>query len=110
MMPITASVRIVVRTHGVIAADGKSGIAKRRKPYVPIFSMIAARITEPAVGASTCASGSHVWNGNIGTFTANARKNAPNSQSAAVELTVAVARIRSYEKSGMPVVGSAAAN
>ena len=33
-----------------------------------------------AVGASTCASGSQVWNGNIGTFTANARKNAPNSQ------------------------------
>ena len=26
---------------------------------------------EPAVGASTCASGSQVWNGNIGTLIAN---------------------------------------
>ena len=29
---------------------------------------MAARITEPTVGASVCASGSHVWNGNIGTL------------------------------------------
>ena len=27
-------------------------------------------MTEPCVGAWVCASGSHVWNGNIGTFTA----------------------------------------
>ena len=38
--------------------------------------MTAARITEPAVGASVCASGSQVWNGNIGTLTAKPRKNA----------------------------------
>ena len=38
--------------------------------------MIAARITEPPVGASTCASGSHVCTGTIGTLTANAAKNA----------------------------------
>ena len=38
--------------------------------------MIAARMTEPAVGASVCASGSQVWNGNIGTLIAKARKNA----------------------------------
>ena len=31
-----------------------------QKPYPPILSSIAAKITEPAVGASTCASGSHV--------------------------------------------------
>ena len=37
-------------------------------------------MTEPAVGASTCASGSHVWNGNIGTLIANPRKNAQKSQ------------------------------
>ena len=36
-------------------------------------------MTEPAVGASTCASGSQVWNGNIGTLIANARKNAPKA-------------------------------
>ena len=33
-------------------------------------------MTEPAVGASVWASGSHVWNGNIGTLTAKPRKNA----------------------------------
>ena len=49
------------------------------KPKVPSFSMVPASTTEPAVGASTWASGSHVWNGNIGTFTANARKNARKS-------------------------------
>src|SRR5437762_12171160 len=52
------------------------GRLKRMNPYVPIFSRTAARITEPAVGASVCASGSHVWNGNIGTLIAKPRKNA----------------------------------
>ncbi len=41
--------------------------------------MIAASTTEPPVGASTCASGSQVCTGHIGTFTANARKNARNT-------------------------------
>ena len=45
-------------------------MAMRTKPYVPSFSRIAARITEPCVGAWVWASGSQVWNGNIGTFTA----------------------------------------
>ena len=49
------------------------------KPYVPIFRRTAARMTEPAVGASVCASGSHVWNGNIGTLIENPRKNARNT-------------------------------
>src|SRR5207249_8817043 len=57
-------------------AWGRIGRLKRRNPYVPIFSSTAARITEPAVGASVCASGSHVWNGNIGTLIAKPRKNA----------------------------------
>ena len=57
-------------------ARGSSGSEKRRKPYVPIFSRTLARTTEPAVGASVCASGSQVWNGNIGTFTAKPRKKA----------------------------------
>src|SRR5512143_215646 len=64
----------------VWAADGKSGMAKRMNPYAPSFSMIAARITEPAVGAWTWASGSQVWNGNIGTLIAKARKNARNAK------------------------------
>ena len=37
-------------------------------------------MTEPAVGASTCASGSQVWNGNIGTLMAKARKNAAKAK------------------------------
>jgi hypothetical protein len=84
MMPTTARTRIVVRTPGLIAASGKNGTARRRKPNVPSFSMMPASTTEPAVGASTCASGSQVWNGNIGTLTAKARKNAPKSQTDAV--------------------------
>src|SRR5438105_10487649 len=61
---------------------GSSGSEKRRKPYVPIFSRTLARITEPAVGASVCASGSQVWNGNIGTFTAKPRKKAQKTHHA----------------------------
>ena len=51
---------MIIRTVGFIAEPGKSGSANRRNPNVPIFSMIPARITDPAVGASTCASGSQV--------------------------------------------------
>ena len=36
-------------------------------------------MTEPAVGASTCASGSQVCTGHIGIFTANEAKNANHS-------------------------------
>ena len=39
-----------------------------------------ARITEPAVGASTWASGSQVWNGHIGSLTAKEAKSASHSQ------------------------------
>ena len=41
---------------------------------------MAARITEPAVGASTCASGSQVCTGHIGIFTANEAKKASHAQ------------------------------
>src|SRR6266853_296023 len=57
-------------------ASGRIGRLKRMNPYVPIFRSTAARMTDPAVGASVCASGSQVWNGNIGTLIANAKKNA----------------------------------
>jgi hypothetical protein len=68
MMPMTASNPI----HGAHewAAFGRIGMAMRMKPYVPSFSRMAARITEPTVGASVWASGSQVWNGNIGTLMA----------------------------------------
>ena len=82
-MPMIDSVMSSWRTHGVIATPGKNGSEKRMKPYVPIFSRTPARMTEPAVGASTCASGSQVWNGNIGTLMAKPRKKAKNSHTAA---------------------------
>ena len=68
MMPMTASTPM----HGAhfTAACGRIGMAMRTKPYVPSFSRMAARMTEPCVGAWVWASGSQVWNGNIGTFTA----------------------------------------
>ena len=44
------------------------------------FKRMPARITEPAVGASTWASGNHVWTGHIGNFTAKDAKNASHSQ------------------------------
>src|SRR3954452_15005095 len=61
-------------------ACGSIGTEKRRKPYAPIFSSTPARMTEPAVGASTCASGSQVWTGHIGTFTAKEAKKASHIQ------------------------------
>src|SRR5207247_7643484 len=61
-------------------ASGKMGRTKRTKPYAPTFTVIAASTTEPPVGASTCASGSQVCTGHIGTLTAKAMKNAANSQ------------------------------
>src|SRR5579872_7401563 len=64
----------------VADAAGNMGSEKRRKPYPPIFKGTPARITEPAVGASTWASGSQVWTGHIGTFTAKDAKKASHSQ------------------------------
>lgn len=46
----------------------------RIKPYPPSFSSIAARIMDPAMGASTCALGSHRWNPYMGIFMVNASK------------------------------------
>ena len=68
-------------TQPVRDAPGQIGSENLRNPYVPILRRTPARMTDPAVGASTCASGSHVWNGNIGTLIANPRKKAQKSQS-----------------------------
>ena len=65
-------------------ASGNRSRLNRRMPYGPVFSRIAARTTEPFVGASVWASGSQVWSGHTGTFTANPMKNATNSQRPAV--------------------------
>src|SRR5256885_4658359 len=77
---IAIRLRTMIAGPNVWAAAGNSGRANRMNPYAPSFSIIAARITEPAVGAWTWASGSQVWNGNIGTLIANARKNARNAK------------------------------
>src|SRR6267142_5171864 len=78
---IAIRLRTMIAGANVWAAPGKSGIANRIIPYAPSFRRIAARITEPAVGAWTWASGSQVWNGNIGTLIAKARKKARNAKS-----------------------------
>src|SRR5438132_11232285 len=96
-MPTTAS----TASHGAKndAASGKSGNAKRTSPYVPIFSSTPARITDPAVGASTWASGSQVWNGTSGTLIAkaiaNARKN-QNWRCAGTAVSYSVSRSKLY--------------
>ena len=82
MMPTTERKIIHQRTLESITTLGKNGSEKRTNPYVPIFSRTPARMTEPAVGASTWASGSQVWKGNMGTLIAKPRKNARNSQMA----------------------------
>lgn len=40
----------------------------RISPYPPNFRRMAARIIDPATGASTCAFGSHKWNPYTGIF------------------------------------------
>src|SRR6201996_9327845 len=73
---------LMVKTSGANISDaaGNMGSEKRRKPYPPIFRRIPARMTEPAVGASTWASGSQVWTGHIGILTAKLAKKASHSQ------------------------------
>src|SRR5437773_2359008 len=74
MIPITA--RTETNVAKWIEACGNMLRLNRSSPYVPTLSKTPARSTEPAVGASVCASGSQVCSGNSGTFTANATKNA----------------------------------
>ncbi len=51
---------------------------------MPNLSSTPARMTEPAVGASTCASGSQVCSGNSGTLMAKASAKAAKHQICAV--------------------------
>src|SRR5271169_4572783 len=85
MMPTIERIARILTMVTSIEALGSSGSEKRRNPYVPIFSRTLARITDPAVGASTCASGSQVWNGNIGTLTAKPTKKAQKTHHCTVE-------------------------
>src|SRR3972149_10006029 len=63
----------------VSQAYGNSGKHNRRMPYVPSFNSTPALLTLPAVGASVCASGSHVCSGNTGTLTMKPTDIARNS-------------------------------
>ncbi|MDT4843086.1 hypothetical protein FQZ97_770050 [compost metagenome] len=56
--------------------------------------MIAASTAEPPVGASTCTSGSQVWTGHIGTFTAKAAKKAKNRKVCAVAPSGSLCQLR----------------
>src|SRR5216684_5735986 len=84
MMPMIESTARICTMVTLTDAFGTSGREKRMNPYVPIFNRTLARMTEPAVGASVCASGSQVWKGNMGTFTAKPTKNAQNTHQATV--------------------------
>ena len=57
-------------------------------------------MTEPSVGASTCASGSHVWKGHIGIFTANDEKKAADRESVEAKKadTITIGLIKEREK------------
>ena len=59
---------------------GAVGSAMRYTPYVPSLSSVPARMTEPAVGAWSCARGSQVCTGKNGTFTANPTISRMNTQ------------------------------
>src|SRR5512140_1734285 len=80
-MPMIERTTTASCTQAVREAPAQIGSENRTKPYVPILRRTPARITEPAVGASTCASGSHVWKGNSGTLIAKPRKKAQKSHS-----------------------------
>lgn len=57
---------------GIGELDGGKWIIVRNIPYPPSFRRMAARIIDPAMGASTWALGSHKWVRNRGSFTINA--------------------------------------
>ena len=72
---------------------------------------MAARMTEPTVGAWVWASGSHVWNGNIGTLTAKPM-NSPAKIHSCVECTMVLECSARYaiEKLSAPVWKNSARN
>ncbi len=76
------------------AISGRIGMLILMKPYEPSFRRMAASSTEPTVGAAVWASGSQVWNGHIGTFTANPRNNAPNTRNPKVPVKFGASSIR----------------
>lgn len=67
----TAPTREILERRGFARLIDGSMEKIREIPYPPNFRRMAARIIDPAIGASTCALGSHRWTENIGSFTKN---------------------------------------
>src|SRR5262245_8873049 len=70
---------VTIRGTAHLEPSGRIGRLTRRTPDVPIFSSRRQSLADAAVGASTCAAGSHVLNGNIGTLMAKPTKKARNT-------------------------------
>lgn len=72
--------------------SGSRIIEIRIMPYPPNFKRMAARIMEPAIGASTCALGSHRWTPYNGILMRNASMHASHKmlfdQERSIELAV----------------------
>lgn len=63
---------ILVRREAAESDGGGKFIFVRRRPYPPSLRRMAARIIEPATGASTWAFGSQRWTRNRGSLVINA--------------------------------------
>lgn len=63
---------IEIINEGIKELEGGKCKVMRNRPYLPSFRRIAARIIEPAMGASTWALGSHRCVRKRGSFTMNA--------------------------------------
>lgn len=64
---------ILIIKEGRVELGGVNIVDIWSRPYPPNFNKIAAKIMEPATGASTCALGSHKCVKNSGSLTINAR-------------------------------------
>lgn len=72
------------------SAELDTTVSHRKMPNVPILRSTPASSSEPVVGASTCASGSHPWNGYSGILTIRGSDSAPYNSSVAEGLSVQV--------------------
>lgn len=70
-MRIAPIIEILIRIDWIFSRFDGRFVMIRIMPYPPSFSKMAAKIIDPAIGASTWALGSHRWVENIGNFTRN---------------------------------------
>ena len=79
----------------------KKGIDTRKIPYAPTFKRTPANKMLPAVGASTWASGNHVWRGKRGTFIRKPNVNNKNNISDCL-VVIYIATIDSKSSANFP--------